>query len=519
MIHGTIRRLAVAVLLAGAVPGAPAAAQAGSSAEARTARRFDAMRGEPLLQAAFLRRMPKGGDLHNHLSGAVYAESYVGWAAQSGLCVSRETLGLVSPPCDSAAGLVPAAQALRSSSLYGQLVDAWSMRNWHPANRSGHDQFFDTFGKFGAATDGRTAEMLAEAASRAAHDRLAYLELMQTLDGGASAGLGRAAGWDDDLGRLRDKLLAAGLRDTVAVARRALDATEARTRELLRCGTPQADAGCGVTVRWLYQVSRGRTPEQVFGQILMGFEMASADPRVVGFNLVQPEDALIPMRDYSLQMRMIGYLRRLYPRVRFTLHAGELAPGLVPPEGLRFHVAEAVRVAGASRIGHGVDVMYEDDPFALLREMAERRVLVEIALTSNAVILGVQGKEHPLALYLRHGVPVTLATDDLGVARSDMTMEYLRAARDQGLGYVQLKAMARNSLEHAFVDGASLWRDARTLAPVAECSAARGGMEGAACRGFTERSTRARLQRELERSLAAFEREQAGIADAVPARR
>ncbi len=500
------------LLLAGA---APARAQAPRSDEERTHLRFDAVRGQPPQLVAFLRRMPKGGDLHSHLSGAVYAESYVAWAAEAGLCVNRRTLGLAPAPCDSAAGVVPAAQALRDGGLRAGMIDAWSMRNWHPARENGHDQFFDSFGKFGAGGQGRTGDMLAEATSRAAHGRVSYLELMLTPDGGGVAALGAQAGWREDeeeeaqFRRLRERLLGAGLRDTLAAASRALAAAEERRRELLRCGAPGTDPGCAVEVRYLYQVSRGRPPASVFAQILAGFEMASADPRVVGFNLVQPEDGLVSMRDYSLQMRMIGHLRRLYPRVRFSLHAGELAPGLVPPEGLRSHVREAVEVAGAARIGHGVDVMHEDDAQGLLREMARRGVLVEIALTSNDVILGVKGADHPLSAYMAAGVPVALATDDEGVSRSEMTMEYLRAAREQGLGYLELKTMARNSLVHAFVEGESLWRAADGFEPVPDCAADAGGLEGRRCRERVARSAKARLQWELERAFAAFEREQA----------
>lgn len=510
------RRAAAATLvIALALRGTPALAQVAErtalSAEEQTARSFDSIRDDPSLLVLFLRQMPKGGDLHSHLSGAVYAESYVRWAAEDSLCVDGQALALVPPPCDAAAGRPPAGQALQSPALYGQLIDAWSMRQWNAARRNGHDQFFDTFGKFGLASARRTGEMLAEVSVRAAAGRVSYLELMFTPDGGGAAGLGRQVGWDAELGRLRDKLLAAGLRDTLAGARRVLDRAEARQREVLRCGSPQADPGCTVTVRYLYQVGRARPPQQVFAQILAGFEMAGADPRVVGFNLVQPEDNYVAMRDFSLQMGMIDFLHGLYPDVRITLHAGELAPGLVPPDGLRFHIRESVERGHASRIGHGVDVIFEDDPIGLLRSMAERNVLVEICLTSNDVILGVKGKRHPLALYLRYGVPVALATDDEGVSRSEMTMEYLKAVEEQGLGYITLKTMARNSLEHAFAEGESLWHDARAFVAVAQCSEAGGGMTGQRCRDFIARNTKARLQWELERAFQEFEEKQAAI--------
>lgn len=395
--------------------------------------------------------MPKGADLHSHLSGAVYAESFLRWAAEDGACVSSVQLRIIPGPCANGPDTVAAAVAIANGVLYSALIDAMSMRNWHPARVNGHDQFFATFGRT-YATRRRTGDMLAEAASRAAAGNVTYLELMFTPDGGAARSLGDRAGWLGDFNRMRDTLLALGLSDVVALARARIDSVEARRDTVLACRTPAADPGCAVVVRWLYQVSRATPPQQIFAQILTGFILSRADPRVVGLNLVQPEDALIAMRDYSLHMRMIGALRRLYQDVRVSLHAGELASGLVPPEGLLFHIREAVEVAGASRIGHGVAVMHEDRPHELLAAMARRGVLVEINLTSNDVILGVKGRDHPLRAYLAAGVPVALSTDDEGVARSEMTMEYVRAAQEQLLGYPQLKAMARASLRHSFAE-------------------------------------------------------------------
>ena len=116
-------------------------------------------------------------------------------------------------------------------------------------------------------------------------------------------------------------------------------------------------------------------PAQVFAQMLMGFELASRDPRVVALNLVQPEDWYVPMHDFHLHMQMLNYLKSLYPSVHITLHAGELAPGIVPPDGLRFHIRESIEVGKAERIGHGVDVMYEENPHELLAMMARRNVM------------------------------------------------------------------------------------------------------------------------------------------------
>ena len=99
--------------------------------------------------------------------------------------------------------------------------------------------------------------------------------------------------------------------------------------------------------------------------------------------------------------------------------------------------------------------MYEDDPLALLREMAAKKVLVEIALTSNDLILGIRGARHPLNTYLKYGVPVALVTDDAGVSRSTMTLEFRKAVEEQGLDYRTLKRMARSSIAYSFADQAT----------------------------------------------------------------
>ena len=494
--------LAAALALAGCSGGIN---HRDANAEQRTAADFRAVRDDPVRLRAFLRDMPKGGDLHNHLSGAVYAESYVQWAADKGLCVDLQSMKLSTPAAVS--------EALASPALYDRMVDAWSMRHWSPAGgESGHDHFFATFEKFDAATRNSTGRMLAEAASRAAAERLSYLELMLTPDGGKSLAIGSSVGWDDDLPRLRATLLANGILDAAVAVTVNLDQAEADSRALLNCGTPLAQPACGVTVRYQFQVYRAGAKQRVFAQMVAAFEAATRDPRLVALNLVQPEDAPTAVADFSLQMRMLDYLHGVYPNVHIALHAGELVPGLVARDALSFHIRDSIAIGHAERIGHGVDVMYEDQPLELMREMARRRILVEICLTSNDVILGVRGADHPLSRYLEQGVPVALATDDAGVSRSSITLEYLKGALEQRLDYPLLKAMARDSLEHAFMPGASLWQDAKRHLPVEECADdGRGGRwSGDACRQFVGASPKASLQWQLEEQLAQFESGRAG---------
>jgi adenosine deaminase len=482
------------------------------SAEQRTARYLDSVRKQPSLLLAFVRDLPKGGDLHNHLDGAIYAEDLVDFAASGGLCVDRTSSRLLAPPCDSCENYTakPAARCgYGDHVLYNQMIDAWSMRNWRPGDESGHDHFFATFDKFGLATDTHVAEVIAASTNRAGMDHLQYVEFMHTADGGAAAQLAGKVEWNQDLAKMREALFTAGLKEVASETSKRLAADDARAKQILECGTADAAPGCSVTVRYLYQVLRGLPHEIVFAQILLGFELASSDPRFVGLNLVMPEDWYVPLHDFNEHMAMLDYMHGVYPKVHITLHAGELTMGLVPPEDLTFHIRSSIQRGHAERIGHGVDVMNEKDPIGLLHEMAERNVLVEISLTSNDIILGVSGDDHPLPIYIKYGVPVALATDDEGVSRSDMTHEYLRAVESYRLSYADLERMARQSLEHSFLPGQSLWMDTKLvfrMAPACAGDAAGAQKLSSSCKQFLAVNERARMQWRLEDEFAKFEK-------------
>ncbi|MBZ5681097.1 MAG: adenosine deaminase [Acidobacteriia bacterium] len=482
------------------------------SAEEKTSKYFESVRKQPPLMLAFLREMPKGGDLHNHLDGAIYAEDLIDFAASDNLCVDRTSSRLIAPPCDSCEKYTskPAIQcAYADHVLYNQIIDAWSMRNWRPGDESGHDHFFATFEKFGLASHTHVAEGIATVINRAGREHLQYVEFMHTADGGAAPELGMKVGWDADFAKLREKLLSAGLRDVASATSKKLVEDDTRARTELKCGTPDAEPGCNLNVRYIYQVLRGLPHEAVFAQILLGFELASSDPLFVGLNLVMPEDWYVPIHDFNEHMAMLDYLHGVYPKVHISLHAGEIAMGLVPPEDLTFHIRASVERGHAERIGHGVDIMNEKDPIGLLKEMAARNVLVEINLTSNDQILGVTGEDHPLPVYLKYKVPVALSTDDEGVARSDMTHEYLRAVEGHHLAYADLKRMARQSLEHSFLPGEGLWAETKVVfRPVSVCVGDSTGTErpSPGCEKFLATSERAREQWKLEAAFASFEK-------------
>jgi adenosine deaminase len=489
------------------VPHAGAAARAYAAAQKQG----------PLALHAFLVRMPKGADLHMHLSGAIYAETWLSEAAEDGLCIDPAALSFDRTGKQDNGGCKPgeiaASEALKDQHLYDQLIDAFSMRTFVPVTgESGHDHFFATFERFGGVSKKHWGAWLDEVATRAARQNEQYLEIMETPDVSAVAAEAEKIGFQSDLAKYRDALLPT-VRAQLPELRKALDQAEHDRRSLENCdggGTSGAPLpACQVQERYLFQVLRGMSPARDFAQILEGFEFANADPRVVGLNLVRPEDGLGELESYRLDMKILATLRAFYPKVHITLHAGELAPGMAPPRDLLSHIEEAVYEAHAERIGHGVDVMYENHPYKLMEDMAAQHVMVEINLTSNDVILNVKGDEHPLPFYMAAHVPVALSTDDEGVSRIDLTHEYVRAAVTYHLTYDQLKQMVRTSIEHSFLPGASLWRAStpETLTdPDPRCRAQMGlDKPAGTCAELVNGSEKAQQQWELERRFHAFE--------------
>lgn len=458
---------------------------------------------------AFVQRLPKGGDIHSHLSGAVYAERYLEWAAADGYCVDPAGPALVEPSaCGQDSDYFAAAELTSRPAVYDALINAWSTRNLAFAGRSGHDQFFQAFGGFGSISSAmdRQDDMVAEVANRAASQHIFYLELMMTVRGSEVRQLGQQVGWHPDFAEMQQRLLAAGLPELVAQGSQDMAALAQQTQQTLGCGTAAAQPGCEVTVRFLQQTTRTRSPQEVFAQFVYAFELAKADAQVVGINLVAPEDHPVALRDYTLQMQMLQFLKRQFPEVQVALHAGELTLGLVPPADLRFHIRQAVELAQASRIGHGVGVLHEEDPFQLLEMMRQREVLVEICLTSNEVILNVEGAAHPFESYWAAGVPLTLASDDEGIARIDLSHEYGLALQRYELTYLGLKTLARNSLEYSFLEGESLWQSPAYRLVTALCAADRPGVAvSPGCASFLASSDRARAQWQLEAEYAEFE--------------
>lgn len=480
--------------------------------EAEVAERFEAVREDPEALRGLLLALPKGGDLHSHLSGAVQTEKLIEWSIEDELCVRESSLKLTNCTTSSGnptSGAVPVADVPTE-----ELLAAWSMEGFEGTVKEGHDHFFATFGRFGKVTRNHTADMLAAVRSNAAAHGESYLELMLAL--GTFSG-GRAAepyvedmeAWDaPSLLAAREAIVQdEDFQENLVATAEDLASAIDESEQILGCEEDGRDPGCEVEVRFLVQVWRAASRESVVGQVVHAYELGQIEPRIVGLNLAGAEDHSDAIEGYLDVMAALATMRESYGNdFHVALHAGELVPSLLDEEHqdhLTFHIREAVLTAGAERIGHGIDILSEtSEDFTseqLLEAMRERDVAVEICLSSNEFILGVDGPDHPMGVFLDAGVPLAIATDDEGVARSSMTDELLDAVVEQELDYRQVKQLVRRSLHHSFADGDRLFE---TLGPSPELSCSTAG----ACQELTAESDRSRLQFRLERQLVDFEK-------------
>ncbi len=484
-----------------------ASSSSDESAEMNTARYFKSIQSNPQKLKPFLFAMPKGADLHMHATGATYAEKMLDYAAKDNLCINPETyLVYQEANCDAQNQL---NEVLKQPDFKQKLIDSWSMRHFeHDEQPLSHDHFFSTFPKFYFIAKHHPGEVLGEIAERAASQNEVYFEVIVTPGGTETRELGTKLTYNANFEVMRQQLLSSGISQILDKVTHDLNQDEASMRQSLACDTQSPHVGCQIKIGYILRAEREQPPEVVFTQLLVGFEAAKHDHRIVGVNIVQPEDGPVSMRDYKLHMQMLGYLHQLYPDVHMTLHAGELSRALnIPEDGLRFHIHDAINVAHADRIGHGVDITYENNADGLFSEMAQKHIMVEINLTSNDQVLGIKDSAHPLPLYLSHGVPVSLSTDDEGVSRTNMTQEYMRAVSSYKLDYLTLKQMSRNSVAYSFLPGTTLWQDDHYEKPVVECGndVLGSSTPSAQCRTFLEMNEKAKLQWVLEGRFIQFE--------------
>ncbi len=453
----------------------------------------------------FLFNFPKGGDIHTHIDGAMYAESMIRWAADDGKCIDLSTYKILLPPCDVKAKKPLVSSIVDDEVLVNRLIDAFSIRNYKSYKLTGSEQFFSTFDRIHNVSIGREGDMLNEISQRAANQNTFYLEVMESWHMGAARDFSNTDDFAIPQKRKRgiDKIAD----ETIAI----INEAEKRRAQLQQCSNinhvnKSINQACQVTIAYIPQVIRVFTQKQVLAQTLLAIRLIERDTRFVGLTFVAPEHADSTIRNYAWQMQMIKK-ETANKRINISLHAGEIIKGQVTSEKFRqqlgTHVRQAIEVAGADRIGHGIDVLYDIDRKQLLKYMAKNKIAVETNLTSNDIILGLKDEQHPFTLFRKYGVPITLSTDDEGISRINLTSEYQRAVISYNLSYANIKELSRNSLIYSFQPGKSLFNVKGQF--VRACRKLKKQKKTKSCTRFLSKSKKATLQYDLENRFWQFE--------------
>ncbi len=423
---------------------------------------FEHIRDNAAELTAFFSQMPKGGDLHNHYSGSVYAETYINYVVRQDYAINEQTLEVKAFIPQGVSGWSYFSKLNRDGTLaaYKQkLIQKWSVKDYNGVSYPSDKQFFETFAAFNIANDGpgRLDTGLLELKRRAQSENVSYIETMFTsIPCGELKTLEPALNEQlEDAQLNRDEATTTSLLDKLykqTVDKNAKQCAKDFNDRLQATHDRLHIDDATFTMRYQNYVVRVIPPADVFKALIVAFESANTSPLVVGVNIVAPEDNEVSMRDYWLHMQMFRYCHKLYPNVKYSMHAGELTLGLVKPEELTWHINAAVHMAGANRIGHGVDMAYEHNSYDLLRYMAKNNIAVEINLYSNEFILKVKDDRHPITLYKEFNVPIVISSDDAGVLRSNLTDQYvLLAKRYKEISYKEIKEYIYNSIDYSFI--------------------------------------------------------------------
>jgi len=198
----------------------------------------------------------------------------------------------------------------------------------------------------------------------------------------------------------------------------------------------------GLRMNWIFDAVRQFGAEAA-RQVVEAAKRCTS-PRIVAFGIGGDEMSLAASEFRAVYEKAAEYgLHRL-------MHAGEIGG----PEKIR----EAIEFLGVERIGHGIAAIH--DP-ALMDLLVERRIPLEVCPASNlrTGALALQRrkqaaslKDHPLPELLRHGVPITISTDDPAMFHTSLAEEY-QHAHAMGLAEPELAALVESGFQHAFAAG------------------------------------------------------------------
>lgn len=78
----------------------------------------------------FFSTMPKGGDIHHHYSGSLYAETYLEWVSKKGWFIDKCTLNIIKKPQKNSCELLSVKELMSNAKLYRKLLSLWSDKDY-----------------------------------------------------------------------------------------------------------------------------------------------------------------------------------------------------------------------------------------------------------------------------------------------------------------------------------------------------------------------------------------------------
>jgi adenosine deaminase len=198
-------------------------------------------------------------------------------------------------------------------------------------------------------------------------------------------------------------------------------------------GLRRAEQEHGIVSRIVVCALRDRPPElaREMAELAVAFKHSG----VVAFDLAGPE------RGHPASRHADAFRYARSHDLPCTCHAGEGAGA--------DSVRDAVHSCCVQRIGHGTRLL-EDQSLAAY--VADRGLGVEVCLTSNIQTGAAPSlKTHPLREFVRHGLSVTLCTDNRLVSGTTLSDEYWLAAGRLGLTAVELGELALAGFRLAFL--------------------------------------------------------------------
>jgi hypothetical protein len=429
---------------------------------------FEKIRDNEAALTAFFSQMPKGGDLHHHYSGSIYAEPLLAHAIADNFYLNTVTMDVLKEKPSS--GNWEQFSTLKNNGtldVYKQkIMQKWSVKDYNHVDYPSDKLFFESFMKFEPAIKGNFGQGLLELKNRAITENVSYIETqLSTIP--CSMNTDDLTFFNNRLRQLAKAKDEKGITQSLDSVYNALQqknaksyASDFNTNFVAKLHNELKIDDERFKMRYQNFVLRFMEPVDLFKNLVIAFISADSSPLMAGVNIVSPEDGETSMKDYWMHMVMFKYCHSRFPNVKYTLHAGELTLGLVQPEDLTWHINAAVHIAGANRIGHGVDMAYEQNSYDLLQYMAKKDIPIEINLVSNEFILKVKENRHPLTLYKEFGVPIVISTDDAGILRTNMTEQYvLLAKRYKNITYTDIKQFVYNSIHYSFIQENSVKKE------------------------------------------------------------